>query len=143
MAGPRGLAFNEDKTRIVHLEDGLGLPRFQHPPLPRGATGKLLIKPSKAAVKRIRHRLADEMRRTARLATPRRCIVRLNPIIRGWAAYYRGVVSARCLHSLDNHMWKLTDEWARPHPSGEAKKWIVDRYFGRVPPVPERPLGIR
>ena len=30
---PRGLAFNEDKTRIVHLDDGLRLPGVQRPPL--------------------------------------------------------------------------------------------------------------
>ena len=57
---PRGLAFNEDKTRIVHLEEGgfdfLGFNvRRYH--------GRLvLIKPSKEAVRRIRKRLRTEMR---------------------------------------------------------------------------------
>ena len=30
---PRGLAINEDKTRIVHLSDGVRFPGVQHPPL--------------------------------------------------------------------------------------------------------------
>ena len=47
---PRGLAFNEDKTRIVHLDDGVDFLGFNV----RRYRGKLLIKPSKAAVKRIR-----------------------------------------------------------------------------------------
>ena len=34
---PRGLAFNEDKTHIVHAGPGLRLPGIQHPPLPRQA----------------------------------------------------------------------------------------------------------
>ena len=34
---PRGLAFNEDKTRIVHVEDGFRLPGVQRPPLRRQA----------------------------------------------------------------------------------------------------------
>jgi RNA-directed DNA polymerase len=50
---PRGLAFNEDKTRIVHLDQGCDFLGFNV----RRYRGKLLIKPSKAAVKRHRERL--------------------------------------------------------------------------------------
>jgi RNA-directed DNA polymerase len=39
-------------------------------------------------------------------------IARLNPIIRGWAAYYRGVVSSRLFGSLDSYLWKLLYKWA-------------------------------
>ena len=55
---PRGLAFNEDKTRIVTLEEGFDFLGFNV----RRYHGKLLIKPSKAAVRRIRERLRTEMR---------------------------------------------------------------------------------
>ncbi len=55
---PRGLVFNEDKTRIAHLDDGVDFLGFNV----RRYRGKLLIKPSKAAVKRIRARLTTEMR---------------------------------------------------------------------------------
>ncbi len=44
--------------------------------------GKLLIKPSKAAVKRIRARLTAEMR-ALRGHNARAAIIRLNPVIRG------------------------------------------------------------
>ena len=36
----------------------------------------------------------------------------LNPIIRGWAAYYRGAVSKETFNTLDDYMWKLTYKWA-------------------------------
>jgi len=49
---PRGLAFNEDKTHIVHVEQGFDFLGFNI----RRYRGKLLIKPSSAAVKRIRQR---------------------------------------------------------------------------------------
>jgi RNA-directed DNA polymerase len=56
---PRGLVFNEDKTRITHLHQGgcdfLGFGIRRYP------NGKLIIKPSHAAIKRIRRRLAKEM----------------------------------------------------------------------------------
>jgi hypothetical protein len=48
--------------------------------------GKLLIKPSEAAMKRVRERLAAELR-TLRGGNAMAIIATLNPIIRGWAAY--------------------------------------------------------
>jgi RNA-directed DNA polymerase len=54
---PRGLAFNEAKTRIVHLTEGFEFLGFN---LRRYRDGKLLIKPSKTAIKEFRKRLARE-----------------------------------------------------------------------------------
>ena len=55
---------------------------------------------------------------------------RLNPIIRGWAAYYRTVVSSKAFAMLDRYLWGLTYKWAKfGHPK-KPKYWIVNRYFG-------------
>ena len=89
---PRGLAFNEDKTRVVTLDEGFDFLGFNV----RRYGGKLLIKPSKAAVRRIRERLRTELR-SLRGTNAQAVIKRLNPIIRGWAAYYRTQVSSRDL----------------------------------------------
>src|SRR6266545_4163684 len=122
---PRGLVFNEDKTRIVHLGDGVDFLGFNI----RRYRGKLLIKPSKAAVKRIRERLATEMR-AVRGHNAQMVLIRLNPIIRGWSAYYRHCVSARVFNELDSYVWKLTYKWAKwTHPH-KSKRWIITRYFG-------------
>ena len=127
---PRGLAFNEDKTRIVHLDDGVDFLGFNV----SRYRGKLLIKPSKAAVKRIRARLTAEMK-ALRGHNAQMVLIRLNPIIRGWSAYYRHCVSARVFNALDDHVWKLTYKWANwTHPH-KGKRWIVRRYFGRFVPA--------
>jgi RNA-directed DNA polymerase len=123
---PRGLAFNEDKTTIVHLSEGFDTLGFNV----RRYNRKLLIKPSKAAVRRLRERLAAEMR-TLRGGNAMAVIARLNPIVRGWAAYYRGVVSSRVFRWLDSYMWKLLYKWARWRHSNKPKFWIVGRYFGK------------
>jgi len=126
---PRGLAFNEDKTRIVHLDDGVDFLGFNV----RRYRGKLLIKPSKAAVKRIRARLTTEMR-ALRGHNAREVLIRMNPIIRGWSAYYRHCVSSKVFDALDDHMWKLTYKWAAwTHPH-KGKRQVVRRYFGRFVP---------
>jgi RNA-directed DNA polymerase len=124
---PRGLAFNEDKTRIVHLTEGFDFLGFN---VRRYSNGKLLIKPSTAAVKRIRERLAAEIR-ALRGGNAAMVIARLSPITRGWAAYYRGVVSSEIFSSLDHYAWKLLYKWAkRSHPN-KSKRWVVRRYFGK------------
>jgi RNA-directed DNA polymerase len=123
---PKGLRFNEDKTRIVHLAEGFDFLGFNV----RRYGSKLLIKPSKAAIRRLRQRLALEMR-VLRGSNAGVVIARLNPIIKGWAAYYRGVVSSKVFHTLDYQMWKLTYKWATWQHNNKPKRWIVGRYFGK------------
>jgi RNA-directed DNA polymerase len=124
---PRGLAFNEDKTRIVHLSEGFDFLGFN---VRRYPNRKLLIKPSQAAIRRVRERLASETR-TLRGGNATAVIAALNPIIRGWAAYYRTVVSTRTFTALDDYLWKLTYKWATWRHADKPKRWIVGRYFGK------------
>jgi RNA-directed DNA polymerase len=124
---PRGLAFNEDKTKIVHLSEGFGFPGFN---IRRYPSRKLLIKPSQAAIRRVRERLASELR-TLRGGNATAVIAALNPVIRGWAACYRGVVSSGVFSSLDDYMWKLTYKWATWRHNNKPKRWIAGRYFGK------------
>ena len=124
---PRGLVFNEDKTQMVHLgEQGFDFLGFNV----RRYGSKLLIKPSKAAIGRLRQRLAFEMR-VLRGSNSAAVIARLNPIIKGWAAYYRGVVSSKVFHTLDYQMWKLTYKWTTWQHNNKPKRWIVEHYFGK------------
>ena len=123
---PRGLSFNEDKTKVVHLTEGfdfLGVSVRRYP------GGKLLIKPSKAAIRRLRERLAAETR-ALRGANAVAVIDRLSPITRGWAAYYRTVVSAEVFSALDHYVFKLTYKWAKYRHPNKPKHWVVGRYFG-------------
>lgn len=123
---PRGLAFNEDKTRIVSLEEGCDFLGFNV----RRQSGKLLIKPSKAALRRHRQRLRAEMR-SLRGHNAVAVLQRLTPIVRGWAAYYRTVISSKAFAKLDMYLWKLIYKWAKQTHPRKAKRWIVNRYFAR------------
>ena len=58
-------------------------------------------------------------------------IKKLNPIIRGWAAYYRTGVSAEIFGSLDQYLWELTFKWARFSHANKPTRWIVSRYYDR------------
>jgi RNA-directed DNA polymerase len=126
----RGLALNEDKTRIVHLTQGFDFLGWNFRRYPGG---KLLIKPSKAAVRKHRKRLADEMR-SLRGSNAGAVIAALNPVIRGWTAYHRGMVSSKTFGSLGHYTWQLTYKWARySHPNKPAR-WVTSRYYGKFCP---------
>lgn len=127
---PRGLRFNEEKTRVVSLGEGFDFLGFTV----RRLSGKLIIKPSLAACARLRERMRTEMK-SLQGSTIDNVLRRLVPIVRGWAAYYRGVVSTRTFSSLDSYMWRLTYKWARRRHSKKSKRWIIDRYFGNFHPT--------
>ena len=91
---------------------------------------KPLIKPSKAAVRRIRERLRTELRSLRGTNAPT-VIKKLNPIIRGWAAYNRTQVSAEIFGSLDQYLWELTFKWARFSHANKPTRWVVGRYYDR------------
>jgi RNA-directed DNA polymerase len=127
---PRGLAFNEDKTKIVALTAGFDFLGFTV----RRFRGKLIIKPSKAAIGRVRRRLAVEMRRL-RGSNAKAVLATIVPITRGWAAYYRGVVSKAVFTTLDDYLWKLTYKWAKHSHQNKPKPWIINQYYGQFHPT--------
>ena len=95
----------------------------------RDPNRKLLIKPSQAAIKRVRERLASDLR-AMRDGNAMGVIATLNPSS-GWAAYYWGVVSSSVFGSLDHYLWHITYKWSTLRYNNEPKRWIVGRYFGK------------
>lgn len=122
---PKGLSFNEAKTRIVHIDEGFDFLGYN---VRRYKGSKLLVKPSPAAVARFRDRLRKELR-LLRGTNALDVIEKLNPILRGWAAYYRSGVSKRAFSDIDDYLWWAVFRWAvRRHPN-KSKRWVSDRYF--------------
>ena len=79
----------------------------------------------------IRERLRAELR-SMRGTNAQAVIARLNPIIRGWAGYYRTAVSSEVFAALDHCLWKLTYKWAKHSHPNKPVRWIVRRYFGKI-----------
>lgn len=120
----RGLSLAPEKTRIVQVSDGFDFLGFNV----RTYYGKLLIKPSKDAQRRI-HRIVRHIIAGSKTITQLDLINWLTPIIRGWANYYRHVVSTQTFHTLDYVLWKALWRWAvRRHPK-KSRRWVAERYF--------------
>jgi RNA-directed DNA polymerase len=130
----RGLRLAEEKTRIVHLTEGFDFLGFtiRHYQDRRTRTGyKLLITPSAASVLRIKQVLREEWFRLQ--GTNVQAILHaLNPIVRGWANYFRIAVASQTFDRLDYWMFQREVRYAhRTHPH-KPWYWKKERYWGRL-----------
>ena len=126
----RGLELSEEKTRITHIEDGFDFLGFNV----RKYAGKLLIKPSKAAVKRV----LDDIRELIKsLATGKTAelIRQLNIKLSGWANYYRHSVAKRTFNYVDTKVFRALWAWTKRRHPNKSALWRKNRYF--------RPVGLR
>jgi RNA-directed DNA polymerase len=135
--GQRGLTFSDEKTRIVHLSDGfdfLGFSVRHYPARGSSRTGqKLLITPSRAAV----HKLRDRIRSIwwkHRGAPVVALLQDLNPLIRGWANYFRIGVTSATFAALDSWMFTRASRYAKFRHPKKAWTWRQHRYWGKLNP---------
>ena len=142
----RGLELSEKKTRIAHTLDGvtenptgfdfLGVNVRQYP-TPRRRMNKsqrpykLLIKPSKTAVKRLVQKLNDVVHQHQG-ASQERLIKALNPIIVGWANYHRPNVASRTFAYLDSVLYWQLRRWARRRHPNKGRQWVRHRYWHSI-----------
>jgi RNA-directed DNA polymerase len=120
----RGLELSPEKTQITDIEDGFDFLGHNV----RKYKGKLLIKPAKKSIHRFLNGIR-EIIRTHKQAPAGRLIAMLNPKIRGWANFYRHVVSKKVFAYVDCQIFHALWRWAlRRHPN-KSRHWIKDKYF--------------
>jgi RNA-directed DNA polymerase len=120
----RGLELNWEKTRAVHRAEGFHFLGFEV----RIYGKKLLIKPQKEKVKTLLSRNKAWLD-SHKMTKAEEVITYLNPILRGWALYYRYVVSKAIFAKVDHRMWWMLWNWARRRHPNKSKKWVFARYF--------------
>lgn len=132
----RGLTLAEEKTRIVHITEGfdfLGFNIRQYPAVTKKKGFKALTRPSKETQQKIRDRLKKEWLHL-RGKNVAFALQTLNPIIRGWANYFRKGVSGKVFRKLDTQMFWWERRYAKRTHAKKSKKWIDARYFGKFHP---------
>jgi RNA-directed DNA polymerase len=133
----RGLTLSAEKTRIVHLTTGfdfLGCTVRHHKAPQTTRSGyKLLIRPSNTAVVRKRQELKQTW--LALKGHSLSCVLhRLNPIIRGWANYYRPTVASEVFCHMDRWMYRRAKRYVKhTHPT-KSQAWRQQSYWGKLNP---------
>ena len=122
----RGLSLSEEKTKIVHIEEGFDFPGWNV----RKYGEKLLIKPAKKNVQTFLRKIRRIIKEN-RIAKQEYLNRLLNPVIREWADYHKHQMAKETFSKVDSVIWKKLWQWAcRRHPN-KPLKWIKDRYFIR------------
>ena len=120
----RGLRLSGEKSRITNIDQGFDF-LSQHI---RKYKGKLLIKPSRKSVQAFKDKVKLIVRESHGL--PAHALIRkLNPVIRGWSNYHKGICSKKTFNNLEafifNQLWK----WATRQHGGKGHRWVFKRYF--------------
>jgi hypothetical protein len=120
----RGLQFSEEKTKIVHIDEGFDFLGWNF----RKYGGKMLIKPSRKNVKALYGKVRDVI--DSSLSVPTGVLInRLNPVLRGWAEYHKGVVAKATFSRLDHLIrWRLLRWGLRRHPR-KTVQWVHNHYW--------------
>ena len=116
----RGLTLSEEKTSIVHIDQGFDFLGWNF----RKYGEKMLIKPSKKNVKAFYSKVSEIIRASLSIKKEE-LISRLNPVLKGWAMYHKGVVAKATFSKIDNLItWRLRRWGMRRHP-----RWSSGRTF--------------
>lgn len=135
--GTKGLALSPEKTSIRHITEGfdfLGFNVRQYAMPHTTRTGwKLLIKPSRQSVAKLKEKLRQEWV-ALRGHNPDEVVRRLNPVIRGWANYFRTGVSSKIFSDLDSWMFTRQVLYAKQRHRNKPWPWIRAQYWGKFNP---------
>lgn len=123
----RGLKLNQEKTKLVHIEEGFDFLGFNL----RHYDRKLLIKPQKEKVLAFCRKVGQIIKKMSTVKQEN-LIRTLNPILQGFANYYQGVVSKETFSYISYRVWKYLWNWCKRRHLKRRFKWVKNKYFRRI-----------
>jgi RNA-directed DNA polymerase len=123
---PRGLELSEQKTVITSVTEGFNF--LGH--TVRKFGDKLLTFPAKSNVQALRDKIRLCIQ--SALGLSQEALLRkLNPLLRGWANYYRNGAAKRTFEKLDYYVSDQLWRWAKRRHPNKSVSWRKQRYFSR------------
>ena len=133
---PMCLRLSDEKTMIVHLREGLdflgwSIQRQQK----RGSTKRYVYTfPSKKALLAVCDRVRTLTKGSQHL-TLSALLDRINPVLRGWANYFKHGVSKSTFSYLDTFAWRRVVGWLRRKHHRASWSWLRRHYLPRWRPT--------
>jgi RNA-directed DNA polymerase len=126
-----GLRLSPEKTLITHIDQGLdflGWHIQRH--RKRGSARQYVYTyPSRKAVKAVTGKVKNICRTTDTNLPLDALLLRLNPALQGWCAYFRPGVSARAFSYLGYYTWQQVGRWLRRKHHRAAWKDLRRLYY--------------
>ena len=123
----RGLELSEEKTVITHIDDGFDMLGWTF----RKFKGKLIVKPSKKALKALKSALSETILGRGKAWKQEVLIEKLNQQIRGWTNYHQSVCASEAFAHIDYILYELLWRWAKRRHPHKGQWWISTNYWHR------------
>jgi RNA-directed DNA polymerase len=111
LAAELRLTLSAAKTLVTHIDEGFDFLGFRIQRKPDGGKRTVYTFPSPEAFKAIKRKVKALTRRTTRNLPLRVLLLQLNPLLRGWTAYFRHAASKRTFCYLDHYTWWRVVRW--------------------------------
>jgi len=127
---PMGLRLSEEKTRVVHIDEGFDFLGFRIQRRRKRGTAKRFVYtyPSKKSLGAI----IDKVRSRTQGSTNqplKALLARVNPVLRGWTNYFRHGSSKATFSYLGTYSWCRVMSWLRRKHPRATHKWLRRRYL--------------
>ncbi|HEY9781425.1 MAG TPA: group II intron reverse transcriptase/maturase [Leptolyngbyaceae cyanobacterium] len=127
----RGLTLSEEKTRIVHISEGFDFLGFNIRRFGTGNNTVLLTKPQKQKVLDFCQKLGEKVR-ICYGQSQENLIKILNPILRGFANYYKYCTAKEVFSYIRYRLWQYLWNWAKRKHRKRRIRWVKNKYFRAV-----------
>jgi len=130
---PLGLRLSEEKTRVVHIDEGLDFLGFHIRRMRKRGTHKHYVYtvPSKKAIQSIKDKVRDKTSRSTLHSSLAELLRSLGRTLRGWANYFRHGVSKAVFNAIDSHAWGRIATWIRHKHNRIGWKQLRRRFCDR------------
>lgn len=120
---PLGLRLAPEKTRVVHIDEGLDFLGFHIRRMRKRGTNKHYVytRPSKKAIQSIKDTVSVKTYRSTRHMGLDEMILSLNRSLVGWAHHFRYAVSKDVFAAVDSHAWHRLMRWTRAKYTGKTQ----------------------
>jgi RNA-directed DNA polymerase len=111
---PMGLRLSVAKTHVTHIDDGIDFLGWRIQRHRKRGTDRYHVYtyPSRKALRAVMAKVKTVCRKSTNLPLPA-LLHQLNPMLRGWCAYFRPGVSAATFGYLGHYTWTRVFLWAR------------------------------
>ena len=119
---PLGLRLAEEKTRVVHIDEGFDFLGFTIRRMRKRGTSKQYVYtvPSRKSIQAIKDKVAAKTYRSTLNHSPEALIQSINKALAGWANYFRHGVSKAVFSAIDSHAWNRIMRWLRRKYQGRT-----------------------
>jgi RNA-directed DNA polymerase len=125
------MTLSAEKTHLTHIDDGFVFLGFRIQRRQRADRRRVVLTiASKAALAAVMHKIKEATGAATLSSALWQVLRKINPILRGWAAYFRYGASKRTFSYLGWYAWWRTIYWIRRKHPQLTWKQIRRRYYG-------------